>query len=267
MKGLSRLGRKVRRAILRDEPTYYDMFENKGERYFARLYLSEIQKVIREFGPQEERSLKILDAGCQSGRLAIPLSREGHQVIGVDSSAVGLRRLRRHAQEQGSLVHSVRANLTHWLPNQPTGSFDAVVCTEVLYLRDNHRTLLEELIRLLKEGGLCFIAHRPTGYYLAEAFQRRDWEAVRLLLSSREGVLWGSYYNWQDQRDLESLYRELGIEVLAIAPIGFLSWLAVNPEDLDETGQDLLFETEIKSRHRFHGSGRYLLVSGRKQHS
>ena len=254
--------RKVRRAILRDEPTYYDMFQNPGERYFAKLYLHQIQPALQAYLPGR---LKILDAGCQAGRLAIPLAQAGHQVIGVDTSAVGLRRAKRHAKEVGTSLRLIRANLGGWLPAQPGESFDAVVCTEVLYLRQNHRELLEGLLRVLRPGGLCFISHRPRGYYLAEAFGHRDWNAVRLLISGKEGILLGSYYNWQNREDLELLYRILKVKLIAITPIGFFSWLAVKPDDLDEEGQDLLFKVETTFNKDYPGSGRYLLVTGQKE--
>jgi 2-polyprenyl-3-methyl-5-hydroxy-6-metoxy-1,4-benzoquinol methylase len=68
--------------------------------------------------------------------------------------------LRDGEQAPGFSMNTIRADLGRWLPTQPTAGFDVVVCTEVLYLRPNHRTLLEQLIRVLKPGGLCFISHR-----------------------------------------------------------------------------------------------------------
>ena len=260
---LHKVVRKLKRAVLRDEPTYYDMFLNAGERFFARLYLHHIRRWIQTQGPAA--SLKILDAGCQAGRLSIPLALEGHQVTGVDTSAVGLNRARRHAQETGASLQLIRADLGRWLLRTADHSFDVVLCTEVLYLRSNYKDLLRNLIRVLRPGGLCFISHRPTGYYLAEAFQHRDREAVRTLLSAKEGTLFGSYYNWQDREDLQGLYPPMGVELLSIPPIGFLSWLAVNPETLQPDEQELLFQAELASGHRCEGSGRYLLVVGKKR--
>lgn len=263
MAEFKRLVRKLRRAVLRDEPTYYDMFENQGERFFAKLYLHQIENDLNTY--DLEPPLRILDAGCQAGRLAIPLALAGHQVTGVDTSGLGLRRANRHAKATGTSLHLIHADLTQWLPAQAPGQFDAVLCTEVLYLRQNYRTLLEGLIRVLRPGRLCFISHRPTSYYLAEAFQRRDSDAVRTLLTAKEGTLFGSYYNWQDHEGLLHLYAQLDVESITVTPIGVLSWLVVNPEDLDETGQELLFQAELALQGRYQGLGRYLLVSARKR--
>ncbi len=262
MAELNRLLRKAKRAILRDEPTYYDMFENPGERYFGRIYLHFIRQALQRHG--FTAPLKLLDAGCQAGRLAIPLARDGHSVIGVDTSDVALRRARRHAAEQGTKLDLARADLARWLPRCQDASFDGVLCAEVLYLRSNFRTLLQELIRVLRPGGLCFISHRPTAFYLAEAFQRRDWDAVRVALSQKEGTLFGSYYNWHDREELGSLYRSLGVELLEIRTVGILSWLAVNPEDLEAEQQELLFQADVDHRTLNEPGGRYLLAIGKK---
>lgn len=259
----SKILRKIRRAILRDEPTYYDMFENDGERYFAQLYLHAIRRELRQERPVGP--LQILDAGCQAGRLAIPLGLDGHRVTGVDTSGLGLRRAARHARECGVSLNLVRADLSHWLARAAAGRFDAVVCTEVLYLRPNHRQLLQELLRVLRPRGLCFISHRPPAYYLVEALQRGDREAARTVLSAAEGKLFGSYYNWQDRDELERIYREERVELLRIVPIGLLSWLAVNPETLGAKDREELLETELGSTDACPGGGRYLLVIGRKR--
>lgn len=259
--GLQKVYRKIRRAILRDEPGYYDMYENPGEQYFARLYLAAIQKILS----QKPKPLSILDAGCQTGRLSIPLAQAGHQVVGVDTSDLALRRAQRHAKEIDVPLKLIRADLGKWLPQQPPEGFDVVVCTEVLYLRKNHQQLLQGLLRLIKPGGVCFISHRPTGYYLAEAFQHRDWESVQRLLTAKEGTILGSYYNWQNPNDLEILYQGHGMDLLAITPIGFFSWLAVAPDELEPQGRELLFQVESNPNLLFQGAGRYLLVTAEKR--
>ena len=238
--------RKIRRAITHDEPGYYDMFLNKGERFFARLYLHHIRSVIQE---EAAGPLKLLDAGCQTGRLAIPLARDGHRVTGVDTSAVAIHKARNHARQAGVDLRLVRANLGAWLPKQPAGSFDAVLCNEVLYLRENWRELLKGLIRLVRPGGLCFISHRPPSFARSQ--------------ESGEGKVDGSYYNWQKREDLRKIYEGSGIQVRKIAAIWNLS-RTVNPEKVTEQQRDQIFQEEI-SVPDGSGDGRYLLVCGKKR--
>jgi len=268
---LKKMARKLRRALLRDEPGYYDMFLNPGERFFARIYLHEIGRRLQETNPPEpvegtRLPLEILDAGCQTGRLAVPLASVGHRVTGVDTSGLALDKARGHAREAKTSLTLVRADLGDWLPRTPAASFDAVLCTEVLYLRPNHRELLEGLVRVLRPGGFCFISHRPPGYYLAEAAGRKDWEATRTVLNNKEGKLFGSYYNWQSREELEQAYAGLGITGVRITPVGLLGWLAVQPDQLDEEGREQLFEAELALADEQPAQvGRYLLVSGQKQ--
>lgn len=265
---VKKISRKLRRAILRDEPTYYDMFLNPGERFFARIYLHEIRRGLEHAHPElvegKRQPLEILDAGCQAGRLSVPLASAGHRVTGVDTSDLALRRARRHSREAATKLRLIRADLGKWLPRTPAASFDAVVCTEVLYLRPNHRELLRGLVRVLRPGGLCFISHRPSAYYLAEATGRRDWKAVETVLAQKEGTLFGSYYNWQEREDLERIYTNLGIADLRITPVGILSWLVVQPDHLTGPEQEKLFQAEVALADRVNHLGRYLLVSGRK---
>ena len=238
--------RKIRRAITHDEPGYHDMYLNTGEQFFARLYLHHIRGVIREHasGP-----LNLLDAGCQTGRLAIPLAEDGHQVTGVDTSSMAVYKARQHARKAGVEPRWIRANLGSWLPKQPAGSFDAVLCNEVLYLRENWRGLHQGLIRLLKAGGLCFISHRPPAFYLKQ--------------ETGEGLVDGSYYNWQKRAELQKIYGESGIQVLKIVPIWKLS-RTVNPSHVSEEERNRLFQEEIAALDET-DEGRYLLVCGVKR--
>ena len=239
--------RKIRRAVTLDEPTYHDMFLNPGERFFARLYLHSIREVIRarSAGP-----LDILDAGCQAGRLAIPLAQEGHRVTGVDTSRVALSKAARHARDSGVSLRLIRADLGAWLPKQKPGSFDMVLCNEVLYLRENWRDLLQGLIRLLRPGGLSFISHRPPSFAQSQ--------------ESGEGQVEGSYYNWQSREELERIYREQGIEALRIAAIWDIRRM-VNPEKVSEEERERLYREETASAADSTADGRYLLVCGRKR--
>lgn len=254
---LYKIARKIRRAVLMDEPGYHDMFLNEGERFFARLYLHHIRQTIAV------HPLNLLDAGCQSGRLAIPLAGDGHRVTGLDTSLLAIHKARHHAKQAGVALRWVRSDMGSWMPRQPAGSFDAVVCTEVLYLRENWRELLSGLIRLLKPGGLCFISHRPPAFYLAEARERQGQEAIQTLLSGAgEGLVCGSYYNWQKRDDLRRLYEESGIAVLKIVPIWRLS-RTVNPVHVSEEQRERLFQEEISAPDD-NADGRYLLVCGKK---
>ena len=91
---MKRIRRKLMRSLLGVDPDYGDMFTSEGERFFAELYLQHIRRHLKEaFGG---RAVTILDAGCQAGRLAIPLAKDGHRVTAVDTSSFALKKAKEH---------------------------------------------------------------------------------------------------------------------------------------------------------------------------
>lgn len=205
--------RKLLRSVFDYDPSFCDMYENDGSRAAAQEYLDPIRRHLREqFGDQP---LSILDAGCQAGRLVFPLAQDGHRLMGLDASGFALRRGRRHAKALGLHVpfyHDTIANLRRWVK---TGSVDAVVCTEVLYLCQDYRRLLALLVDTAKPGGMLFISHRPASYYVAVALRRGHTDQALSVLERTEGPSPdGSYHNWQTPGQLQGLYAGLGLRLL-----------------------------------------------------
>jgi SAM-dependent methyltransferase len=64
-----------------DDPILYD-WEYRRRRHDVAFY-----RMLAD-----ERGGPILDAGCGTGRLLVPLARDGHQVVGIDRSAAMLQR-------------------------------------------------------------------------------------------------------------------------------------------------------------------------------
>jgi len=215
---MAQLLRKLRRALLNYDPSFCDMYEDEHARAAAAEYLDHIRRRLRErFGDQK---LSILDAGCQAGRLLIPLAEDGHRLIGVDTSGFALRRASQHAKDRNLSVELHRgdiAKLRRWIA---PSSLDAVVCTEVLYLCQDHRDLLQLLADLVKPGGLLLISHRPTLYYVASAIRQGKLDQVASVIHRTEGPSPdGAYHNWQTQEQLAELYRSLNLPLLGCYPV------------------------------------------------
>jgi SAM-dependent methyltransferase len=95
----------------------------------------------------------VLDLGCGSGRASRVLAANGKRVTGVDISLAALERAK------GGLpgVTLVACALDQGLPFVD-GSFDALLCCEVIeHLVDVGRAL-EEMNRVLRPGGLLFLS-------------------------------------------------------------------------------------------------------------
>lgn len=79
---------------------YESLFENYGQRYdneiFTQGTLGECDFIEHEIN--SDKSLKILDVGCGTGRHTIELSQRGYTVTGIDLSETQLQRAREKAE-------------------------------------------------------------------------------------------------------------------------------------------------------------------------
>ena len=210
--------RKFRRAVLNSDPSFCDMYEDAHARQAAAEYLGHIRHYLRHaYG---DRTLTILDAGCQAGRLLIPLAEDGHALIGVDTSVFALRRAARHARERKLTVQLHAGNISHLRRWVKPGSLDVVVCAEVLYLCRDYRDLLKLLADSLKPGGLILASHRPNLFYIAVALKRGDDRMAASVRRRDEGPSPdGAYHNWQTEGELKALYASLGLRWLGCHPV------------------------------------------------
>lgn len=256
-----KLKRKTLRALFRYDPSYTDMFLDKSEFYFSRLYLHQMDPYLAQL----EEGAKILDAGCQAGRFTVALGKMGFQITGVDSSSLSLSRAKRHCKEFGVRAELIRGDIGNVCERlSSSDSFDAILCAEVLYLHPHFESLMGNMLKVLKPGGFLITSHRTKFYYLTKALLRKDFQTARFILTHREGHLWGTYFNWQTAAELKALHSKLGLQTEGIRPIGIFSEILLAPGDIDAQLQDQLFEIEKDSFDEVTGCTRYLLAIGQK---
>lgn len=99
--------------------------------------------------------LRILDAGCGTGAMALLFAGMGHQVTGIDLSREMLTKARKKADEK-SLTLELQAGDAEYLPFADR-SFDVVVNRHLLWTLPHPETALNEWHRVLKPGGRVFI--------------------------------------------------------------------------------------------------------------
>ncbi|MBK8869944.1 MAG: class I SAM-dependent methyltransferase [Elusimicrobia bacterium] len=89
-----------------ERPWYELLFENYAHQYdkecFVQGTLGECDFIEREI--QRNKSIKIIDIGCGTGRHSIELTKRGYHITGVDMSESQLDRAREKAKEQGVAV-------------------------------------------------------------------------------------------------------------------------------------------------------------------
>jgi len=105
---------------------YETLFENYGQKYdsesFTQGTIGECDFIEQEIG--FNKSVRILDIGCGTGRHSIELSKRGYQVTGIDLSDSQLVRAREKAEKQGQKIDFLK----HDARNLPfENEFDLVI--------------------------------------------------------------------------------------------------------------------------------------------
>ena len=105
---------------------YESLFENYGQKYdrenFTHGTIGECDFLEKEMN--SDKSLKILDVGCGTGRHAIELTKRGYNVTGIDLSEAQLKRAREKADAANLVIDFQR----HDARNLPFDSeFDVAI--------------------------------------------------------------------------------------------------------------------------------------------
>lgn len=93
----------------------------------------------------------ILDAGCGTAQVSLPLIKRGHSVVGVDVSPAMLEVARKKLAPGDTAdfrVADVRSL------EDPDGTYDGVVVSKLFQHVGNWQSAVDELIRVTKDGGL-----------------------------------------------------------------------------------------------------------------
>jgi tellurite methyltransferase len=132
---------------------------------------------------------RALDIACGAGRNALYLAQRGLDVVGLDISAVGLRRAREAAEAAGATIGVTLWDLERSL--LPDGPFDLIAC--IHYYQPN---LAPAIAEALAPGGLLFMemhttanlefSPRPSRPYLVEPNALMTWFPTLQLTSYRE---------------------------------------------------------------------------------
>lgn len=136
---------------------YESLFENYGRKYdnecFVQGTAGECDFIEAEI--DRDKSSKILDIGCGTGRHTIELTKRGYQVAGVDLSQSQLARAREKAKEAGLAInfdqHDARA-----LPFENEFDLAIMLCEGGFSLMETDEmnfAILKSAARALKHNG------------------------------------------------------------------------------------------------------------------
>ena len=114
-------------------------------------YGTEPNAFLREQAARFTPRSKVLVLGDGEGRNGVWLAGQGHSVLSVDSSAVGLRKARELAKSKGTTLRALQADLAEWAP--APASADVVVLTYVHLPEPLRHAVHRTLAKALKPGG------------------------------------------------------------------------------------------------------------------
>ena len=128
---------------------------------YSRLRLDAL---LDRYLPKDGEGRRLLDVGCGTGHHMASLCKRGFEVAGVDGSEEMIA----HARANNPGAQIERSDVDQ-LPFAD-GSFDFVLCVEVLRYLPDFTKCVNEISRVLKPGGSCLVTATPllnlNGYWL-----------------------------------------------------------------------------------------------------
>lgn len=256
--------------------TNHDMVMHPDEAYYAQQYLHWIgNELSARFA---DRSLQILDLGCGHRRISLPLAQRSAsdtaQVIGVDITPAALSAARRYARDRNlSNVVFHESDVLDFVRSKPADSADAIVFLEVSFILPTLREVMREIGRILRPGGVLFVACRSQYYNLLQAARARSWDTAGKVIGQREGYLFGgqTYFTWQTPEDVDRLLTDIGLRVLSHRGVGVCSGILgdplagiARPGRMSSQDQARLMEIELVAAERYATVGRYIFSTAER---
>lgn len=132
------------------------------------------------------RFSRALELGCSTGRLSQALLANCDTIIATDISPTVLETAKRNLGENEQVEFQLLEAPARW----PTGSFDLIVCSEILYFMNHDEVAMcaQKAAASLAANGLCLLVNWTgendmplSGDMVADLFvQSAKWETHRL---------------------------------------------------------------------------------------
>jgi SAM-dependent methyltransferase len=172
-----------------NEKRAYDMDDHIAEIYDQVETQLEDLRLIRELVPQGQ-ALRILEPFCGTGRLALPLAEDGHEVVGIDRSQPMLERARakRGALEGGGDLR-ITLREGHALRDPWPGGFDLVLlggnCFYELSTPEDQEKCVALAAVALRDGGYLYVDNNHMEGELDEGWRKPPGRAGRAFPTGR----------------------------------------------------------------------------------
>src|SRR5512134_134703 len=149
-------------------PWYETIFDERYPELFGPLEQDPEEEVAQIIGliPIPPGSA-VADLGCGRGRHAIPLSRRGYRVTGVDLSEKMLRVARERAEREGAPVEWVREDMREFVRPAAFDVFLSLFSSFGYFGDEENQKVLDNVGRSLKRGGVLLLDLRNARKGLA----------------------------------------------------------------------------------------------------
>ena len=251
-----------------------DRFQAGAAKYAAyletpegRLRLDLAFANLQEFLPRRTRSLCALDLGCGTGAIAVRLARLGCDVTLLDSSEQMLGLAERAASEAGvcAKVTLCQGDGAQIASLCGTGTFDLVICHNLLEYVDDPGAVVREAARVLLDESsiLSILVRNRAGEVLKAALKDGDLAAAERNLNadSAHESLYGGTVRLFTPENLRSMLRESSLAIVAERGVRVISdYLQPRTSLSDEYERIFELERKLGERPEFAAVARYTQV-------
>jgi S-adenosylmethionine-dependent methyltransferase len=248
-----------------------ERFQSGADKYDAylktpegRLRLDLAFANLQDFLPQAARPLLALDLGCGTGEIAVRLARLGLHITALDSSPSMLEFTERAAREAGvsekvALKHGDAAQLANLFQ---AGSFDVVLCHNILEYLDDPSAVLRNAARSLRDSSsiISILVRNQAGEVLKAAIQEGELAAAEHNLTAEWGneSLYGGRVRLFTAESLQAMLAAASLAVIATRGIRVISdYLPANISRTEEYERILALERKLGRRSEFAAVARY----------
>ena len=177
----------------------------------------------------------VLDCGSGHGAVAIPIAARGHRVTALDKDAARLENLRDNRGELPiEIVHADASSLPF-----KNNEFDAVTSRMFLQHLENWESVLEDMVRVTRVGGVIIFHHysRETQNLAAQAAVSD--EHLRNVLRGHSGRAMTTSV------EVGQLAREFDCDIVRVTPLSFFIYnnllfkSSLTKSDIDDYKREL----------------------------
>jgi len=223
--------------------------------------------------PQTKLSLRALDLGCGTGAATVRLARLGIHTTLLDSSPAMLDIAKRAAREAGvdgkiGLKHGNAAEVASLFPS---GSFDIVLCHNILEYVDDPNAVLSAAAQVLRSdstgiGILSVLVRSRAGEVLKAGIEAGDLGAAERNLTAVWGYesLFGGRVRLFTLESLQAMTKGASLAVAAERGVRVISdYLPRQISRRDEYERIFVLERKLGSRPEFAAIARYIQIIAR----